>query len=233
LSRKRADPGVELTDADIAELTGVPRASLTPAVRAALVTLLRDNALLHEEIERRRRREAELERLADEDALVPISNRRSFMRELARAIRAIERYGTPGCVIYFDLNDLKRVNDRHGHAAGDAVLRHVAETLMRNLRASDVFARLGGDEFGVILMWADLDTARAKARNLAQLIHERPIAWNGKLIRVEVAYGAYAFAPGEEADAVLNAADREMYRCKRGQKAGPGGAAGGSGDDVG
>jgi len=229
LTRQPVDPASELTDAEIAELTGVPKASLTPQVRSALVGLLRDNALLHEEIERRRRREAELERLADEDALVPISNRRSFMRELARAIRAIERYGTPGCVIYFDLNDLKAINDRHGHAAGDAVLRHVAETLMRNLRASDVFARLGGDEFGVILMWADLETARAKARNLAQLIHDRPVAWNGKIIRIGVAYGAYAFAPGEEADAVLNAADREMYRCKRAQKA----RAGGSGDDVG
>ena len=229
MSRPPVDPASELSDAEIARLTGVPEAGLTPEIRTALVALLRDNALLHEEIERRRRREAELERLADEDALVPISNRRSFMRELARAIRAIERYGTPGCVIYFDLNDLKRVNDRHGHAAGDAVLRHVAETLMRNLRASDVFARLGGDEFGVILMWADLETARAKARNLAQLIYERPIAWNGKLIRIGVAYGAYAFAPGEEADAVLNAADREMYLCKRAQKSG----SAGSGDDVG
>ena len=228
MNRAPVDPAGEISDAELTELTGVPQASLTPAVREALVALLRDNALLHEEIERRRRREAELERLADEDALVPISNRRSFMRELARSIRAIERYGTPGCVIYFDLNDLKAINDRHGHAAGDAVLRHVAETLMRNLRASDVFARLGGDEFGVILMWADLETARAKARKLAELIHDRPIAWNGKLIRIGVAYGAYAFAPGEEADAVLNAADREMYRRKREQK-----AARPSGDDVG
>jgi len=221
------DPAQELSDAEIAELTGVPEANLTPEVRRALCGLLRNNALLHEEIERRRRREAELERLADEDALVPISNRRSFMRELARAIRAIERYGTPGCVIYFDLNDLKAINDEHGHAAGDAVLRHVAETLVRNLRASDVFARLGGDEFGVIMMWADLETARSKARALAELVRERPIAWNGRLIRIGVAYGAYAFAPGEEADAVLSAADREMYRCKRAQKAGR------SGDDVG
>jgi len=221
------DPASDYADAEITEITGVPPAQLTPEVRAALVALLRDNALLHEEIERRRRREAELERLADEDALVPISNRRSFMRELARAIRAIERYGTPGCVVYFDLNDLKRINDRHGHAAGDAVLRHVAEILMRNLRASDVFARLGGDEFGVILMWADLETARAKARRLAEMIHERPVAFDGEIIRIGVAYGAYAFAPGEEADAVLNAADREMYRCKRAQKAR------GSRDDVG
>jgi diguanylate cyclase (GGDEF)-like protein len=229
VSRPPVGPASELTDTEIAELTGVPRASLTPPVRQALMGLLRDNALLHEEIERRRRREVELERLADEDALVPISNRRSFMRELARAIRAIERYGTPGCVIYFDLNDLTAVNDRHGHAAGDALLRHVAETLMRNLRASDVFARLGGDEFGVILMWADLETARAKARKLAQLIRDRPIAWDGRIIRIGVAHGAYAFAPGEEAEAVLNAADREMYRCKRAQKA----RGGGSRDDVG
>ena len=221
------DPLNELTDAEITELTGVAAASLTPDVRRALSQLLRDNALLHEEIDRRRRREAELERLADEDALVPISNRRSFMRELARSIRAIERYGTPAAVLYFDLNDLKKINDLYGHAAGDAVLRHVAETLMRHLRASDVFARLGGDEFGVILMWADLETARSKACALAELVHERPVVWSGERIPVGIAYGAYAFAPGQTADEVLHAADREMYRCKRAQKAQR------SGDDVG
>ncbi|TVQ36136.1 MAG: GGDEF domain-containing protein [Geminicoccaceae bacterium] len=208
-----------LSDDDLVALTGVPKAALTEEVRKALLTLLHDNADLNAEIERRRVREAELERLADEDSLVPISNRRSFMRELARSIRGLERYGTPGCVLYFDLNDLKHVNDRHGHAAGDAVLRHVAETLVRNLRASDVFARLGGDEFGVILMWADLETARQKARTLADLVKRRPLAWEGELIEVVLAYGAYAFAPGQPAEEVLHAADAEMYRCKRAQKA--------------
>lgn len=228
MSATPVDPLSELTDQEIEALTGVPAAQLTPEVRQALLLLLRDNAQLHEEIERRRRREAELERLADEDALVPISNRRSFMRELARAIRAIERYGTPGCVLYFDLNGLKEVNDRYGHAAGDAVLRHVAEILLRHLRASDVFARLGGDEFGVILMWADLETARAKAYTLAALVAERPLVWQGHRIGINVACGAYAFAPGQHADEVLAAADREMYRCKRQQK-----GESTSGDDVG
>jgi len=227
MSGRPRDSLTDLTDAEIAELTGVPLAGVTPDVRRALVTLLRDNALLHEEIERRRRREAELERLADEDALVPISNRRSFMRELDRAIRAIERYGTPGCVLYFDLNDLKRINDLYGHAAGDSVLRHVAELLIRHLRASDVFARLGGDEFGVILMWADLETARAKAQSLADLVHERPVVWSGETIPVGIAHGAYAFAPGQTAEEVLHAADREMYLCKRAMKRDA------SGDDVG
>ncbi|MEO1089033.1 MAG: GGDEF domain-containing protein [Pseudomonadota bacterium] len=215
----------ELDDDELTRLTGVPAAAMTPEVRQALANLLRDNAQLHEEIARRRRREAELERLADEDALVPISNRRSFMRELDRAIRGIERYGTPGSVLYFDLNGLKAVNDRHGHAAGDAVLRHVTELLIRNLRASDVFARLGGDEFGVILMWADLETARAKAASLASMVRRRPLAWDGQLIEVGLAHGAYAFAPNQTAEQVLSAADREMYRCKRQQKRR-------SGDDV-
>jgi diguanylate cyclase (GGDEF)-like protein len=225
---------VLFTDDELEALTGVPKSALTEEVRKALSVLLQAKADLNAEVERRRQREAELERLADEDALVPISNRRSFMRELTRAIRGLERYGTPGCVLYFDLNDLKHVNDRHGHAAGDAVLRHVTEILVRNLRASDVFARLGGDEFGVILMWADLETARAKASALADLVRRRPLGWSGELIEINLAYGAYAFAPGQPADEVLSAADAEMYRCKRRQKArilnqpGPG-----SSDDVG
>lgn len=228
------DARVAFTDEELTALTGVPKEALTDAVRKALVTLLQDKADLNAEVERRRLREAELERLADEDALVPISNRRSFMRELTRAIRGLERYGTPGCVLYFDLNDLKHVNDRHGHAAGDAVLRHVTEILVRNLRASDVFARLGGDEFGVILMWADLETARAKAKALADLVRRRPLGWSGELIEVDLAFGACAFAPGQPADDVLSAADAEMYRCKRRQKAARATAGSApSGDDVG
>ena len=221
--------GSAFDDDELVALTGVPKAALTDDVRRALSALLQDKMDLNAEVERRRQREAELERLADEGAPVPISHPRAFMCELTRAIRGLERYGTPGCVLYFDLNDLKRVNDRHGHAAGDAVLRHVAETLVRNLRASDVFARLGGDEFGVILMWADLETARAKAMALAELVRRRPLGWNGELIEIQLAFGAYAFAPGQPADEVLSAADAEMYRCKRQQKAVPTS----SGDDVG
>src|SRR3546814_3521227 len=62
-----------------------------------------------------------------------------------------ERYGAAGAVLYFDVNDLKAINDRYGHAAGDAVLKQICEILLRETRASDVVGRLGGDEFGVIL----------------------------------------------------------------------------------
>src|SRR3546814_13602232 len=78
-----------------------------------------------------------------------------------------ERYGAAGAVLYFDVNDLKAINDRYGHAAGDAVLKQICEILLRETRASDVVGRLGGHEFGVILAQAALAPAGAQAAKLA------------------------------------------------------------------
>src|SRR3546814_11162996 len=72
-----------------------------------------------------------------------------------------ERYGAAGAVLYFDVNGLKALNDTHGHAAGDAVLKRVCEILLRDTRASDVVGRLGGDEFGVILAQSGMEPAAA------------------------------------------------------------------------
>src|SRR5581483_1972703 len=93
----------------------------------------------------------ELERLADEDALMPVANRRAFVRELSRMIAFTQRYGLPSSVVYFDINGMKQINDSHGHTAGDAALQHIAKILVDNIRSSDLVGRLGGDEFAVIL----------------------------------------------------------------------------------
>src|SRR3546814_1356002 len=82
----------------------------------------------------------------------------------------LERFGAAGAVLYFDVNDLKAINDRYGHAAGDAVLKQICEILLRETRASDVVGRLGGDEFGVILAQSALEPAAAKAAKLADTI---------------------------------------------------------------
>ena len=81
---------------------------------------------------------AQLERLADEDALTPIANRRAFVRELTRMIAFTNRYGVPSSVVYFDVNGMKQINDNHGHPAGDAALRQVAKVLLDNVRSSDI-----------------------------------------------------------------------------------------------
>ena len=98
-----------------------------------------------------RARVRRLEATADIDPVTGILNRRGFDRELARSLSYVKRYGTRAALFYIDLDGFKPVNDRHGHAAGDAVLKTVAAMLTRNVRASDTVARIGGDEFGLIL----------------------------------------------------------------------------------
>jgi len=162
-----------------------------------------------------RTRLRELERLVDEDPLMPVANRRAFLRELTRMMAFAQRYGGTGSLVYFDLNNLKQINDSHGHAAGDAALLQIARLLVDGVRASDVIGRLGGDEFGLLLVQADAEAAERKAAELAQLIEASPLEWQRVRVPLAVAYGVRAFTGGENAERVLAAADRAMYRRKR------------------
>ena len=200
---------------DSASIMGVPQAELTAQVRAALDTLMAEVQDLRGQLELARKRIAYLEDLADRDSLVPVLNRRAFVRELARMISFADRYGAPGSVLYFDIDGMKAINDRYGHAAGDAVIAAAAEALLGKLRGSDLIGRLGGDEFGVVLAKAGRDAAAAKAEDLAGAIRAQPVDWRGATLSVGVSVGVYTFAGGEGADDALNAADRAMYAQKR------------------
>ncbi len=200
---------------DEATIMGIPASELTPKVRAAIDELLTEVQSLRDELDQARRRMDHLERLADQDPLTPVMNRRAFVREMSRIMAFAERYGAVSAVLYFDVNGLKEINDTHGHAAGDAVLSHVAETLVANIRSSDVVGRLGGDEFGVILARADSEEAVTKAQILAAAISAAPLLWEGLQFDVNVAYGAHSLVAGQEANDALKAADRAMYALKR------------------
>ncbi len=215
--RDDAGAGTPRSVADIASVAGLSEAELSPAVRAALTTLMEEVHRLRRELDRSARRIEYLERLADEDALLPMANRRAFVRELSRMVSFAERYGLTGTVLYFDVNNLKRINDQHGHAAGDAALKKIAEVLLTNVRESDVVGRLGGDEFGVILTQADEAAGAEKAAALAALIAATPLEWDGISIPLSVAYGLNPFSGAGGADDALRAADRAMYQQKRGE----------------
>lgn len=204
---------------DLASVTGIPEAELTPKVRAAIMTLTRELERLGRELEHSRSRIVDLERLADQDSLVCAANGRAFARELSRMMSFAERYGTPGSVLYFDINGLKRINDSFGHAAGDAAIRHVAAALTQNVRESDFVGRLGGDEFGVILTTTGARAAHEKAASLAAGIEARPFEWRGRRLTLNVAYGACAFTGGDDVAKALDEADRDMYARKQGAKA--------------
>ncbi len=205
--------------ADTSSIGGIPEAELTPKVRAAIDMLMHEVQNLRQELRQAQQRVGYLEKLADEDTLVPIANRRAFVRELTRMVAYAERYGTESSVLYFDLNGFKEVNDKFGHAAGDAALRRVSEVLLENLRESDVVGRLGGDEFGVILAQADAATAAEKAAQLSSAINGSVAEYEGQSIPINVSYGAYSFTGGENAADALRRADAAMYANKRQKEA--------------
>jgi diguanylate cyclase (GGDEF)-like protein len=196
-------------------IPGISEDGLSPELREGVARLAAERDRLREELAKTRGRIAALERLADEDSLTPVANRRAFVRQLTRTIAFTHRYGVPASVVYFDVNNMKRINDEHGHPAGDAALRHVAGVLCDNIRSSDIVGRLGGDEFGVILAQTDEQQARGKAAALAAAIAETPLRWEGLMIAVSAAYGVYAFSGTDDPQHAIEAADRAMYRQKR------------------
>lgn len=200
---------------DATTILGIPEHEISPKVKAAIMRLMEEVDHLRRELEQSRARISYLENLADQDTLLPIANRRAFVRELTRMMAFAERYGAPASLLYFDINSMKDVNDTHGHGGGDAALKHVADVLVKNTRSSDVVGRLGGDEFAVILANTDQPTANEKATLLAAAIEETPFEWHGHQIRLGVSVGAYTFRGGENAGEALDAADKAMYARKQ------------------
>lgn len=176
------------------------------------------------EIERLRAENAALlaraeaaEAAADHDVLTPALNRRGFVRELSRAMAFCRRHGTAAALIYLDMNGFKAINDRLGHAAGDAALVHVAALLIAESRESDAVGRLGGDEFAVLLLNADLAAARDKARALAERLSAETFSWDGQAQPLAAAFGVRAFAGQADPEIWLAEADATMWVDKPGR----------------
>jgi diguanylate cyclase (GGDEF)-like protein len=208
-------PVDRVDEAAPASILGIPEAEFTPRVRDAIMGLMSEVENLRRELTQTRTRLDEVEKSADQDQLLPLLNRRAFVRELTRYISLTGRYNMPASLIYFDLNHFKQINDTHGHAGGDAALKHFAETLMSHVRESDCVGRLGGDEFGVLLNHADQDNALKKADVLADALRTTPTIWNGQAIPVSFSYGAFELKPGDSADLAMARADEAMYAQKR------------------
>ena len=199
---------------DVASIGGIPEAEFTPKVRAAIEKLMKEVQDVRQELDQAKKRVDYLEKLADQDVLTPVLNRRAFVRELDRMMAYSERYEVPGSVIYIDVNGMKEINDGLGHEAGDEAIKHVASTLLSNVRSSDIVGRLGGDEFGVILLQAPPDIAAEKGQLLAGEVAKIPFDYEGNSVNVHVSHGVHSFQGGD-ADVALKAADKAMYEQKK------------------
>ncbi len=216
--RVDAAGGVEPAEPAAATVLGIPESEFTPRVRDAIMGLMNEVDSLRRELAGTQTRLDEMEKAADQDGMLPLLNRRAFVRELTRYISLTGRYNTPASLIYFDLNHLKQTNDTYGHAAGDAVLAHFAAVLEAHTRESDCVGRLGGDEFGVLLSHADQDRALKKADSLADALEASPTNWNGHIIPISFAYGAFELKSGDSPDTAMARADQAMYAHKKAQR---------------
>ena len=206
----RSAPETKIGD-PLRERFGLARTALKPAVVAAFEELLRENEDLN-------RRLAEALELADYDMLTRALTRRAFMRALHQAMSFAERYKSSAAVLYVDLDGFKAINDSYGHAAGDAVLRHVSQLLRAHVRESDIVGRVGGDEFGVILQHATIEGALGKADALAAAISGSPAMYCGIAHRLGASIGVHAFAGPEDPEMALSRADEAMYAAKHARK---------------
>ena len=154
--------------------------------------------------------------LADHDPLTNLLNRRSFVRELDAEVARHKRYGHSLALLVFDLDELKVLNDTHGHAAGDEALQHVAETLRAVLRGGDRAFRIGGDEFAVIVPEADTVDASAVAARIAEHVENSPRPWARRLT---TSFGIAVGAEECDSTSLMRRADDAMYEMKRKRQA--------------
>lgn len=171
-------------------------------------------ARLRAEIAELEQRLEQLDRLAHEDALVGLPNRRAFTRNLERLIDRVRRYGDEAALLFVDIDGLKAINDRLGHLAGDQALIQIARRLTQGVRASDCVARVGGDEFAVLLEHADEITARETAARLMTRVADTHLVYGDGEVPLSVAIGVASITSADGPEDVLVRADREMYATK-------------------
>lgn len=207
---------------------------IAAAIAVALIVRLRTNALrrqaerlralVDERTEALRDANAHLERLSLLDELTGIANRRYFQRALVEDWRAAHEQRQPLALVFFDLDHFKQLNDRYGHAAGDAALVQVARHLSRRSRRSgdltartnELVARIGGEEFALLLTHTNEEEAMRIAEALREGIERLPIALTGRTVHVTMSAGAAAMVPLESEGwgVLMRDADRALYDAK-------------------
>src|SRR5436190_1716113 len=140
-------------------------------------------------LKRQDRRIAELENLATTDALTRVLNRRGFEEVLTHELSVARRHGVGGVLLFVDLDEFKPINDTFGHAAGDEVLRTVANLLRAHIRDTDYIGRLGGDEFAILLPRSNKRNGLRRAEDLDRKLNNAYASWNDKQIAIKASCG--------------------------------------------
>jgi two-component system cell cycle response regulator len=156
----------------------------------------------------------EVQRLMRFDPLTNISNKRHFDEALRLSVFTAAGVAKPLSLIVFDLDHFKKVNDTHGHMAGDAVLCGATASVQGILSPTELFGRVGGEEFAVLCDDTELEAALERAEAIRRVVSREPYAFEEKMLPVTVSVGVAQLADAEEPEGLFDRADAQLYAAK-------------------
>lgn len=168
----------------------------------------------HEDVTSLKAAELASTNLANVDALTGALSRLNFLNLADQELQRSTRYDLPLMVLMMDLDHFKQINDRFGHAAGDAVLKRFVQTVSDVLRESDLLGRLGGEEFAVLLPNTTVEGGRALAQRIVDSVQSSPVVVNNQRVVYSVSIGASCLSSENNFSALLDVADMALYRAK-------------------
>jgi len=164
-----------------------------------------------------KRSQLRFKKLSHLDGLTTVFNRQHFMGEVERTLHLLEKRAGTACLVFIDLDHFKRINDTHGHAMGDEVLRQVVAVGKQQLRPADLFGRLGGEEFGILLVGCSHGQGMAIADRIRHAVEATKVECEGTVIAISTSVGlACTGACGHDLRRLCREADAALYRAKRG-----------------
>jgi two-component system cell cycle response regulator len=158
----------------------------------------------------------EIYRLTTVDGLTQVFNRRYFEEALEREISRCNRYGRELTLVLMDIDHFKKINDTHGHLAGDHVLKQLASAVKTRIRREDIFARYGGEEFALLLPEVDPPGALLMAEKVRKLVEQHPFRFDNQVIPVTVSVGLATLQANQDCAELIRAADTRLYQAKDG-----------------
>jgi len=174
---------------------------------------------LSEKIDELAEAKAQAELLVATDVLTGIGSRRAFYDKAAEEIERTKRYARPLCLVLFDLDDFKRINDCFGHSAGDTILTGFVDSIQGGLREVDFFARLGGDEFALLLPETSNDEAVSLALRMLEDVRNQQFDYHGNHISISFSAGVAEYQNDSSVDDWIRRGDAHLYKGKSGGRA--------------
>jgi diguanylate cyclase (GGDEF)-like protein len=158
----------------------------------------------------------EIHRLTITDGLTQLANKRHFAEFLEREIARAARHQRPLALVLFDIDHFKKINDEHGHVAGDRVLCGVADLISPQIRQDELLARWGGEEFALVLPESGLESAERVAERLRRLVEQAEFEHDAKMLRVTISAGVTTLRNDDTSRSLIERADAQLYRAKEG-----------------